>query len=75
MKEGLFHSFSSQLKITQTPFDPLEEKGMLGDIFEIMAMVEDYLEDPMHLIKPVEEKKPMKKPKKKTRNKNVDKYV
>lgn len=61
-EKGVFHS-SSQLKIMQTPLEPLEEEDMLGNIFVIMAMEEDYLGDSVHLIKLVVRKEPAKKKK------------
>ena len=41
------------MKITKTPIQPLEEEKMFGTIFEISAIEEDYLGDPVHLIQPI----------------------
>lgn len=48
---------------------------MLGDMLEIMAMKEDYLGDPVHLIRPIEEMKPTKKIKKKARKILIKMYI
>ena len=45
ISEGFTHTFSSQIKITKTPVESLEEEEMFGTIFDVFAIEEDYLGD------------------------------
>lgn len=61
VNEGFTHTFFSQLKISQSPVEPLEEEEMLGNMFKVIAIKEDYLGDPVHLILPIDNNKVSKK--------------